>query len=153
MDIQQELTKIAEKLHQDRIEYALCGGLAMAVHGLLRATMDIDIMVELNSFVRLVRSLECLGFTQNEVPMKFDCIEISRLYKIEESTGKTFILDILIPTDDSLKEVWETRQKVETKGEPIFVVSRQGLIALKSLRNSEQDKADINYLRSLSDED
>ena len=69
------------------------------------------------------------------------------------STGKTVILDILIPTDDSLKEVWETRQKVETNGGHKFVVSHQGLIDLKSLRNTEQDKADINSLRSLSDED
>ncbi|OQY54217.1 MAG: hypothetical protein DRR08_21245 [Candidatus Parabeggiatoa sp. nov. 2] len=60
------------------------------------------------------------------------------------STGKTFILDILIPTDDSLKS-GKLDRKSKLKGGPIFVVSRQGLIALKSLRNTEQDKADINW--------
>jgi hypothetical protein len=42
---------------------------------------------------------------------------------------------------------------VEWEGNPLKVVAPQGLILLKSLRNSGQDQDDIEYLRSLENED
>jgi hypothetical protein len=42
---------------------------------------------------------------------------------------------------------------VEWEGYSLKVVSPQGMILLKSLRNSGQDQEDIEYLRSLENED
>lgn len=42
-DIYNELRKLTVSLERDGIEYALCGGLALAVHGYIRATIDIPI--------------------------------------------------------------------------------------------------------------
>ena len=42
MDLLEELKKICEKLDQNNIEYALCGGLALAVYAKPRATLDIE---------------------------------------------------------------------------------------------------------------
>ena len=44
-------------------------------------------------------------------------------------------------------------QKQEWEGYPLKVVSLRCLILLKSLRNSAQDQDDIEYLRSLENED
>ena len=44
MDLLEELKKLAAKLHSEGIEYALCGGLAMAIYAMPRATLDIDII-------------------------------------------------------------------------------------------------------------
>jgi len=46
MDILEELKELIKKLNQEEIEYALCGGLAMAIYALPRATLDIDILIE-----------------------------------------------------------------------------------------------------------
>jgi hypothetical protein len=48
---------------------------------------------------------------------------------------------------------WDDRLTVEWEGDPLKVVSPQGLILLKSLRSSGQDQDDIEYLRSLENED
>ena len=48
MDVLEELKKIAKKLHQAGIDYALCGGLAIAIYARPRATLDIDMMVQLD---------------------------------------------------------------------------------------------------------
>jgi len=40
-----EFVGITNGLNEHGIEYAVCGGWAMAVHGFLRATLDIDILI------------------------------------------------------------------------------------------------------------
>ena len=52
MQILDELSKVARRLDADGIEYALCGGLAMAVYAMPRATLDID-----QDDIRYLRSL------------------------------------------------------------------------------------------------
>jgi hypothetical protein len=42
---------------------------------------------------------------------------------------------------------------VEWEGGTLSVVSPEGVIILKSLRGSGQDQDDIEYLRSITDED
>ena len=36
-----EFQNIVNTLEEEKIEYAICGGIAMAIHGFLRATVDI----------------------------------------------------------------------------------------------------------------
>jgi hypothetical protein len=70
MDLLHELKHLTTKLGKERIEYALCGGLAMAIYARPRATLDIDIMIELGSLFRTKRAVEELGFTLSAEPME-----------------------------------------------------------------------------------
>jgi hypothetical protein len=154
MDLLEELKYLTAKLSQVGIEYALCGGLAMAVYARPRATLDIDIMIELGSLFRTRRAVEELGFTISAEPMEFHggMVQIYRLCKIDTESGEELILDLLLVTSH-LQSVWENRLTVEWEGGTLSVVSPEGLIALKSIRGSGQDKDDIEYLRSITDED
>ncbi|RKX76828.1 MAG: hypothetical protein DRP87_10865 [Spirochaetes bacterium] len=154
MDILEELKNLIAKLNEENIEYALCGGLAMAVYALPRATLDIDLLIDESSLERTTRAVYDLGFTLKAEPMEFHGgkIHIHRLSKIEPGTGETLILDLLIVTPE-LKSVWNKRMEVEWEHGNISVVSPEGLILLKSFRNSGQDKDDIDFLRSIIDED
>jgi hypothetical protein len=154
MDLLEELKNLTAKLHSEGIEYALCGGLAMAIYAMPRATLDIDIMVELGALLRTKRTAEELGFTLSGAPMEFHGgkVQIYRLTKIDALSAEELVLDLLIVTPETL-EVWEGRLRVEWEGGSLSVVSPEGLIILKSLRNSGQDHDDIEYLRSIIDED
>ena len=55
MDLIDELEQITTAFNKAEIEFALCGGLAMAAHGLIRATEDMNVIV------RLERSVFCTG--------------------------------------------------------------------------------------------
>jgi hypothetical protein len=46
VDLLIELKNLIEVFDNNKIDYALCGGLALAVYARPRATLDIDIMVE-----------------------------------------------------------------------------------------------------------
>jgi hypothetical protein len=154
MDLVDELTRLITRLNEEKIEYALCGGLAMAVYALPRATLDIDIMIESSSLDKTLLAVQELGFTLNAKPMKFHSgkVHIHHISKIESATGEILVLDLLIVTPD-IKQAWESRTKVEWEGGILSVVSPEGLILLKSFRKSGQDQDDIEYLRSIIDED
>lgn len=154
MDILEELKRLVERLDEERIQYALCGGLAMAIYALPRATLDIDIMIESDSLEKTSRAIDVLGFNLSAMPMEFHGgkVHIHRLSKIESGTGETLVLDLLIVTPE-IRQAWESRTKVEWEGGTLSVVSAEGLVLLKSFRKSGQDQDDIQYLRSIIDED
>lgn len=154
MDLLDELKRLVRKLDVERVEYALCGGLAMAIYALPRATLDIDIMIEASSLEETKRAVHELGFTLSAAPMEFHAgkIHIHHVSKVEPGTGETLILDLLIVTPE-IKGAWESRTKVEWEAGTLSVVSPEGLILLKSFRRSGQDQDDIKYLRSIIDED
>ncbi len=153
MDLLEELKNLTAKLHSEGIEYALCGGLAMAICALPRATLDIDIMIELGTLCRTKRAVEDLGLTLSGAPIEFHDgkVQIFRLCKIDAVSTEELVLDLLIITPET-RQAWESRMKVEWEGGSLSVVSPEGLIALKSFRFSDQDQDDIEYLRSITDE-
>ena len=54
LDLYEELRRLIAALDEHKIEYALCGGLAMAIFDRPRATVDIDLLIEAESLVELI---------------------------------------------------------------------------------------------------
>jgi hypothetical protein len=132
------------------IDYALCGGMAMAAHGFPRATVDIDILVREETLEAVDAVAESLGYTFRGRPMSFHhgMIEIRRISKIDPETLDPLMLDLMLVTP-SIEDVWSTRETLELSGgDTLVVVSREGLIKLKSARMSGTDQDDIANLRS-----
>jgi len=150
LDLEQELGAIVDALAAEQIEYALCGGLAMAVHGAPRATIDIDLLVRGEDVDRIRDIAGRLGFTFRAHPMTFagGNVRIERVTKIDPSDGETLMLDLLLVTPE-LEGVWLDREKRQWRDCALTVVSRDGLIRLKTYRSSTQDRADIEHLEAL----
>jgi hypothetical protein len=151
LDLFEELRSVIARLDAEGVPYALCGGLAMAVHGYPRATVDIDIVVLANDFTRVEAAVRPLGFTLPAAPMTFagGAVEIRRVSKIHTS-GQLLSLDALLVTP-TIEKAWQTRQAMMWDFGTITVVSREGLVALKSLRGSGRDQDDIKQLRGESE--
>ena len=153
LDLYEELKAIAKKLNESQVDYALCGGLAVAIFGIPRATVDIDILIQPESLERVLALARAEGYVMRANPMAFagGAVEIHRVSKKDEETGDWFSLDFLVVTP-SIQKVWDTRQDVGWEGGKLRAVSREGLIFLKSLRGSGQDLDDIRRLKEDSDE-
>jgi hypothetical protein len=147
IDLAEEFEAVISALAEHGIEYAVCGGLAMAIHGLPRATVDIDLLIPAESEERVYAVVEPLGFRIRANPMHLDQgrMEIRRISKIDPA-GDTLMLDLLLVTP-ALENVWRDRTTIESDFGPISVVSREGLIELKSGRMSGVDQDDIKRLR------
>jgi predicted nucleotidyltransferase len=148
-DLFDELGAIIDTLESRGIEYALCGGLAVSVHGFARATDDIDLFVPAQSVQPIKDAVAALGYTFVAHPMRFSdgAMLIERVSKIDRVDGDVMTLDLLVMTPRS-EHVWTSRTQLEWRGRPISVVSREGLIALKRFRMSKLDIADIEKLEA-----
>lgn len=148
LDLYDEFKAIITALNEREIDYAVCGGLAMAVYGLARATVDIDLLIPAERFADVKAVVSALGYTIEANPMTFakGAVEIRRLSKLDAETGIVLSLDLLLVTPQ-IEAVWKSRTQVDWEIESLPVVSREGLIALKSLRGSGQDLDDIKRLQ------
>jgi hypothetical protein len=143
-----ELTNLVRTLESRRIDYALCGGVALAIHGAPRATQDIDLLLRPEDIDRLREAARSCGFTLESLPMDFSSgITVQRFTKLID--GQPFMLDVLFVTTP-IEAVWASRQAAEFEGGTVRVVSREGLISLKLAAGRPQDVADVQRLREVS---
>ena len=152
LDLYTEFKMIIQKFSEGNLDYALCGGLAMAVYGVPRATVDIDLLIPANELPKAVDLVKELGYTIEAIPMRFakGAIEIYRYSKIENASTDILMVDLLIVTP-KLQEVWASRIEIEWEQGSLFVVSREGLIKLKKMRKSGQDLDDIRRLGKIDE--
>jgi hypothetical protein len=148
LDLFDELCGIVACLEKANIEFALCGGLAVAVYSTPRFTEDIDLLVPPASIESVKRAVKEIGFIFEAAPMGFaeGTIIITRLSKIDHPRSSDLLLLNILTVTPLIQDVWDTRVKLPWEQGTISVVSKEGLIKLKKLRNSPQDLVDIKAL-------
>lgn len=155
MDLFEEVIAVTSALDAAGIDYAICGGVALAVHGVPRATGSIDVLAREADLSRLREVVRGCGFTIEALPMTFSSsgVSIRRFTKVEPD-GRTLMLDVLL-AEGPLEAVWQTRSRIAfaAPGDPgsgFWVVSREGLITLKLAAARPQDIVDIQRLQEAS---
>ena len=148
MDLFQELVAIVAAFDARGIDYALCGAVALAIHGAPRATKDIDVLARAGDMEAVREATRSVGFTLESLPMTFSSsgVTVRRFTKV--IAGDHLMLDVLI-VDGPLDAVWATREALRWNEGEVRVVSRQGLITLKLAAGRPQDLADIQRLEEL----
>src|SRR5262249_7204381 len=147
LDLFEETMALLADLERQGVRYAVAGAIALAVHGVPRATTDIDLLVRREDVEAALRVASARGFGVQALPMRFaDGLEVRRSSKVE--TPEMLTLDLLL-VNDNLEPVWASRERVPTERGDVWVVSRHGLIDMKAWAGREQDLADIRRLREL----
>lgn len=147
LDIYEELLELVSELERENISYALCGGLALAVYDIIRATVDIDLLILTQDLDKALATAQNLGFDFLAIPMILaqGKVRIHRASKVDPDTDFPLSIDFLLVTEE-LREIWTARRRIELEDRKAWVVSREGLIQLKMLRGSAQDMDDIQKL-------
>ncbi|MFP3941791.1 MAG: hypothetical protein ACLF0P_15965 [Thermoanaerobaculia bacterium] len=147
LDLFEETRQLLLALERREVEYALVGAVALAVHGVPRATTDIDLLIRPESLDGVTEVARELGFVFEAHPMRFpDGMEIRRLSKIADE--ETLTLDLLL-VDANLEEIWASRRRVEASFAGAWVISRDALIRMKTWAGRDQDLADVKRLGEL----
>jgi predicted nucleotidyltransferase len=149
LSLESELRQLVQRFNDAKIEYALCGGMAVALHGYPRFTKDIDFLVPSESLNRAIEVAATAGFLDDSGRIPFPDSDVYRILKIEGSEYR--ILDLLVPKSlDTL--AWTQRQWFDWDGLPICSVSREGLIEMKLAAGRDIDRIDIKQLGYIEDE-
>ena len=148
MNLRGELFAVVDKLREAGLDYALCGGLAVAVHGYPRATKDIDILIREGDLERSRKALGSAGYTLEAGLIPFDIGKPTerRVFRVTKIEGPEFMTVDLILVSGFLEEVWRDREKHVLEGSELGVVSLKGLRTMKRVAGRPQDLADLAQL-------
>ncbi len=147
LDLFREAIEPLAALETESVDYAICGALALAVHGVPRATTDIDLLVSPEAIEAALSVARKRGFDVEALPMRFsDGIELRRVTKIQGA--ETLTLDLLL-VNDMLKDVFLSRERLVADTQAVWCVSRDGLIRMKAWANRPRDLDDIARLKEV----
>lgn len=147
-DLLSELANVTQTLEENGIEYAVCGGLALTIHGFPRATFDLDVLIREEDLEKAFEAVNPFGYDIHGLDISFKerTVEIRRVSKIDDD-GEVLSLDFLLVTP-FVEDVWEDRMKLEWQGKDIILVSREGLIKMKQQAGRHKDLIDIDRMQN-----
>ncbi|HQZ97441.1 MAG TPA: hypothetical protein PLP21_14060 [Pyrinomonadaceae bacterium] len=149
----EEFIGIVNALNEQKIDYAVCGGWAMAIHGFLRATTDIDILILAEDLERVKTTAIELGFDIEGLPLNFDGGKtlIRRISKIDAETKTLITLDMILATE-VYEKAWTGRRLVKWNNGEYRVVDTEGMIEMKERARRPKDLIDLEFLRGRGNE-
>lgn len=158
------LLEIIKTLIDFKVEFIVCGGVALVLHGIERMTMDIDIALDMDegNLKKFLKAIDILGLVPR-VPVPAESIidsEARRIMVYEKNAIVFSFIDINQPfrqvdvflaeqlSYDSLKDDIET---IKVDDFDVKLVSSKGLLKMKKMINPLRDKDvfDISALEKL----
>ena len=93
LDLRTVLDALTTSLDEAGIPYAVCGALALAIHGHPRATKDIDLLTAPDQIVALKAVARVHGFTLEALPMTFSSSAIT-IHRVSRLVGAQDLADL-----------------------------------------------------------
>jgi hypothetical protein len=150
------LTRVCSALGDKGVRYALVGGHAVALHGAVRGTVDVDIALtwNLKSLLAAEQALIDIGLTSRLPITGKDVFQFREEYINNRNLiGWNFFnpansaeqVDIVITYDLKGKKV----ANIDTVDGPLRLLGRRDLIDMKRASGRPQDLADVAALEKL----
>jgi predicted nucleotidyltransferase len=153
---------LIKTLADANIDYVLVGGLAVALHGYQRVTMDVDVVLamEKENILRFIDSAKAAGL-HPVVPVSIDSLAqpelIERWYTekgmlafgLRSSEAMATVMDVLIKPVVSYSDLRRDATLVEVGALKVPVASIEHLIAMKTGTGRNKDMIDIEELRNI----
>jgi hypothetical protein len=130
------------------VDYLVVGAHALAVHGFVRATKDLDIWVRPSSenAARVIRALSSFGAPLQDLTEN----DLSRPDTVFQIGLPPVRVDVMTAIDGvEFADAWEDRVKTRFSGEPANVLSFEDLLQNKRTAGRLQDLADIEGLEKV----
>lgn len=159
------VTAVFRALNDAGVRYVVVGGLAVLAHGILRATNDIDIVLDLeeDNVARATEALSALGF-QPLIPVPLaelgrperrrEWIEEkgARVFHLFSDRHRTARIDLFLEEPFDLDQVLERALHEEVApGVVVPFIGLDDLIRMKVEAGRPQDLVDAEKLRSLGE--
>ncbi len=156
------LVEVFCELQAANVRYALVGGLAVTLHGHLRSTADIDIVLALDdeNLGRFVSYFKSAGWVP-VLPLPFDALLDSskradwianrnlKVFAVQHPKRASMTLDVLLVTSAPMDQIVNRAVSLSVLGENVWVASIDDLIEMKSAVGRPVDLSDVEALKKL----
>ena len=141
---------VFKSLHCRKVKYVVIGGIASVLHGVPRATFDLDILVEatLPNAKRLLDALLEAGLgtaalTTPEEVLEHEITVFKDRVRVDVQTATPGI---------SFAEAWRNRMAVAFQGQEFYLLSKADLVLSKRAAGRPVDLEDARLLELPDDE-
>lgn len=149
-------------LQKSNIRYAVAGGVALVLHGVVRFTADLDLIVDLEpeNLKRFIQAMHELGYRPRN-PVKAESLldpairaqwqreKGMEVFSFIDPEQPMTLIDVFIEEKLPFREIMSELVPVTAKGITIPVVSLPHLKALKKTAGRPQDLADIEAIEEM----
>jgi hypothetical protein len=138
------LQGVFASFERHEVKYLVIGGIAAVLHGVPRATFDLDILIEAtpDNARRLLEALEEAGLgtaslTSPEALLRNEITVFEDFVRIDAQTHTPGL---------EFANAWQRRETMEYQHQRLYVISRNDLISSKRAAGREVDLEDVRLL-------
>ena len=155
---------VFKQLNAADVRYVVVGGVATILHGYVRATTDIDLIVDLqiDEAEKAIEALSGEGYKPRIPVQAKEFADDNKRKQWIETKGMTVFsmfhpeqpglsIDLFAQHPIPFDELWERSQVFDVDGTGIRVCSLDDLIRLKQLAGRNKDMDDIEKLLKIKD--
>jgi predicted nucleotidyltransferase len=138
------LQDVLKSFQKYNVKYVIIGGIASTLHGVPRATFDVDILIEAtpDNAKRLLDALLDSGLATASLTTAQEILE-NEITIFEDRIR----LDVQTSTPGiSFTDAWNRRETMDYNGQKFYVLSKDDLIATKRAAGRDIDLEDIRLL-------
>ncbi len=138
------LQGVFASLHQHNVKYIIIGGIAAVLHGVPRATFDLDILIEAT-----LENAQCLLTALLQAQLGTAALTTAEDLLAHEITIFRDWVQIDVQTRTpgiAFSSAWERRETMCYQGQDFYVVSKADLIASKRAAGRAKDLEDVRLL-------
>ncbi len=155
-ELMKRLRDVTQFMETNGIDYALAGGLAVAVWGEPRTTYDIDFVVA-SSTQQVAQLKACLDssklFVFEPEEVRLSNLMVVRAHLLADDGRDVIMVDFLCVAPTLASSVLDRRILLPLAGDELFVISPEDLVLLKLQSARAKDLEDVRgILREQSDD-
>lgn len=157
-----KIAELLQSLTDAQVHYVLVGGLAVQLHGFLRATFDIDLVLAMNdeNLVRFIDVAKNYGL-QPGIPVSIESLRNAEqigqwhrekgmlAFSLREPQTGGGVVDVLVRPDVTFEKLFANAVEGHLFGRRVLIASIDDLLAMKRIANRPKDRIDIEALERI----
>jgi hypothetical protein len=157
-----KIAELLQSLSDSQVQYVLVGGLAVQLHGFLRATFDIDLVLAMNdeNLVRFIDVAKHFGLTPG-IPVPIDSLRNAEqidqwhrekgmlAFSLRQPQVGGSVIDVLVRPDVTFDKLVKDAVKGSLFGRQVLIASIEDLLTMKRIAGRPKDRLDIEALEKI----
>lgn len=157
-----KFSEILGALAEGKVDFVLVGGIAVQLHGYLRSTFDIDLVLAMNddNLARFIEVAARLGLVP-AIPVALDSLrdaaQIERWHRekgmlafpLRETRAGGIVVDVLVRPEIEFSRLRANAVRGELSGHLVPIAGIDDLLAMKRTANRGKDRLDIEALEKI----
>lgn len=157
-----KIAKLLCALSEGQVRYVLVGGLAVQLHGYMRSTFNIDLVLAMDdgNLTRFIEVAKQHGLKPSS-PVPIDSLrnaeQIEQWYRekgmlafaLREPQTGGGVVDVLVRPEVPFEQLMENAVVGQLLGKQVWIASIDDLLMMKRIANRPKDRLDIEALEKI----